>query len=152
MLAHTVFDRTLLRAGDVVHMKHFVRSRSHRGPVLSTEISPWKELILEHAGGNQSYTFPLKWRPNGTAESVFKIPPQAKLGTYEVFLAAAAEPSRPGSGRRLRCGSFRVEEFRVPLMRAVIQGPRGPIIQAAEVEVDLAVSHLSGGGSNPSAC
>ena len=145
VLAHTVFDRTLFRTGDPVHMKHFVRSRSQQGPAFSPGVSKFVDLIIEHVGGDQSYKLPLKWRPNGTAESVFKIPPQAKLGTYEVFLAAAGEPS--GSGRRLRSGSFRVEEFRVPLMKAVIQGPREPVIQAEEVEIDLAVSHLSGGGA-----
>ncbi|MBI5584689.1 MAG: alpha-2-macroglobulin [Deltaproteobacteria bacterium] len=147
LLAHTVFDRTLLRAGDQVHMKHLIRSRTPRGLALAADTGKWKEVILEHLGGHQAYTLPLKWRANGTSECVFKIPQQAKLGTYEVFLAAATDPSRPGSGRRLRSGSFRVEEFRVPLMKAVIQGPREPVIQAAEIEVDLAVSHLSGGGA-----
>ena len=40
-----------------------------------------------------------------------------------------------------------MEEFRVPLMKAVIQGPREPLVNARELEVDLAVSYLSGGGA-----
>jgi hypothetical protein len=106
-----------------------------------------KEVVVEHAGGKHSYTFPLRWRSNGSAETTFQIPAQARLGTYEVFLAAAADPVKPGAERRLRSGSFRVEEFRVPLLQAIIQGPRDPLVRAAEVELDLAVSHLSGGGA-----
>ena len=96
--------------------------------------------MVEQAGSNQPTVFPLKWRANGTAETVFKIPEKAKLGTYEVYLAAPSDPAQSGSGPRIDSGSFRVEEFRVPLMKAVIQGPREPLVNAREMEVDLAVS------------
>ncbi|RPH88644.1 MAG: alpha-2-macroglobulin, partial [Desulfobacteraceae bacterium] len=148
VLAHTVFDRTLFRAGEEVHMKHVVRRRSPRGLFIPPEIKDLKEVVVEHAGTHQPTVFPLKWRTNGTAETVFKIPEKTKLGTYEVYLAAAqSDPSRSGSGPRIQSGSFRVEEFRVPLMKAVIQGPREPLVNARELELDVAVSFLSGGGA-----
>jgi uncharacterized protein YfaS (alpha-2-macroglobulin family) len=147
VLAHTVFDRTLFRAGEEVHMKHVVRRRSQRGLFIPAEIMELKELVVEQAGSNQPTVFPLKWRTNGTAETVFKIPEKARLGTYEVYLATPSDPARSGSGQRIYGGSFRVEEFRVPLMKAVIQGPREPLVNARELEVDLAVSFLSGGGA-----
>ena len=147
LLAHTVFDRTLFRAGEDVHMKHYVRKRSPRGLSIPSETEKLKALVVVHAGGGQEYVFPLKWRPNGTAETVFRIPGNAKLGTYEVFLAGETDPVKPGSGPRINSGSFRVEAFRVPLMRGIIRGPREPVIQASEVEVDLSVHYLSGGGA-----
>ncbi|RPH85015.1 MAG: hypothetical protein EHM75_10185, partial [Desulfobacteraceae bacterium] len=148
VLAHTVFDRTLFRAGEEVHMKHVVRRRSPRGLFIPPDLKGLKEVMVEQAGSNQPSVFPLKWRTNGTAETVFKIPDKTKLGTYEVYLAAAqSDPSRSGSGPRVQSGSFRVEEFRVPLMKAVIQGPREPLVNARELEVDVAVSFLSGGGA-----
>ena len=147
VLAHTILDRTLFRAGEEVHMKHLVRRRSPGGLFIPPEIKELKEVVVEQAGSNQPTVFPLKWRANGTAETVFKIPEQAKLGTYEVYLAVPSDPARPGSGSRISSGSFRVEEFRVPLMKAVIQGPREPVVNARELEVDLAVSFLSGGGA-----
>lgn len=147
VLAHTVFDRTLFRAGEEVRMKHFVRKRSLRGLFIPAELKELKTVVLEHAGGGQLIHFPLKWRANGTAETVFKIPGTGKLGTYEVYLSPATDPSRPDSGPRIFSGSFRVEEFRVPLMKAILQGPREPVIDAREMEVDLAVSYLSGGGA-----
>jgi hypothetical protein len=147
VLAHTVLDRTLFRAGEEVHLKHVVRRRTPRGLFIPPEIKELKEWVVEQAGSNQPTVFPLKWRANGTAEAVFKIPEKAKLGTYEVYLATPSDPARAGSGARIHSGSFRVEEFRVPLMKAVIQGPREPLVNAREVEVDLAVSFLSGGGA-----
>ncbi len=147
VLAHTVFDRTLFRAGEEVHMKHIVRRRSSRGLFIPPEIKELKEVVVEHAGSNQPTVIPLKWRANGTAETVFKIPEKAKLGTYEVYLAAPSDPARSGTVPKISSGSFRVEEFRIPLMKAVIQGPREPLVNTREMEVDLAVSYLSGGGA-----
>ena len=43
VLAHTVFDRTLFRAGEEVRMKHFVRQRSPRGLFIPPEIKELKE-------------------------------------------------------------------------------------------------------------
>ena len=37
LLAHTVFDRTLFKAGEVVHMKHFLRKPSMKGLFLPSE-------------------------------------------------------------------------------------------------------------------
>jgi len=147
LLAHTVFDRTLFRAGDEVHLKHFLRKSAMTGFSLVKEMEEFKEVVIEQVSGNQHYAFPLKWRPNGTAETTFKIPVNAKLGTYEVFLNPKSEGPKSRSGQRLRSGSFRVEEFRVPMMKALIQGPKDPLINAQETEVDLAVRYLSGGGA-----
>ena len=88
LLAHTVFDRTLFKAGEEVHMKHFLRKPSMKGLSLTSETREINQVVIEHARSNQQYVFPLKWRANGSAETVFKIPDNAKLGTYEVSLAS----------------------------------------------------------------
>jgi alpha-2-macroglobulin len=146
-LAHTVLDRTLFRAGEEVHMKHFVRQGSIKGLTIPPDTGALEEVTIQQVGSDQPYFLPLKWRANGTAESVFKIPPQAKLGTYEIYLGSKAKDPKGGTRPRFLAGSFRVEEFRVPLMKAMIQGPSEPIIQVRETFVDLAVSYLSGGGA-----
>jgi hypothetical protein len=143
-LTHTVFDRTLFRAGEDVHMKHFIRRPSINGLLVPQEKGAFNEVVIEKVGSDQQYFFPLKWRPNGTAETVFKIPNQSKLGTYEVYYSTK---TRDKAGQRVLGGSFRVEEFRVPLMRATIQGPKDPVIQTGEIAVDVSVSYLSGGGA-----
>jgi len=147
-IAHTVFDRTLLRAGEEVHMKHFVRERTMKGLFVPSGTGRFEEVVIEHAGSEQQYSFPLKWRPNGTAETLFKIPDKAKLGTYEVYFIEKTAGKKTGPGERFNAGSFRVEEFRVPLMKGIIQGPKEPVINAGEMDVDISVSYLSGGSAS----
>ncbi|MCI0469368.1 MAG: alpha-2-macroglobulin, partial [Nitrospirae bacterium] len=47
-----------------------------------------------------------------------------------------------------RSGSFRVEEFRVPMMKAIIQPPKEPLINAQRFDLDIMVMYLSGGGAS----
>ena len=44
-------------------------------------------------------------------------------------------------------GNFRVEEFRVPLMKAVLQGPAEPSVATSEIPVDIGIQYLAGGGA-----
>ncbi|HYQ61526.1 MAG TPA: MG2 domain-containing protein, partial [Desulfatiglandales bacterium] len=131
VMAHTVFDRTLLRAGDTIHMKHVLRRHTMSGfsPVPSAQ-EP-NMVSITHFGSFQTYEFPLQWDPNGVAETEWAIPGEAKLGTYGVSLvrkegsatqrvpAIAREEESEFYGEDMpesrSSGTFRVEEFRVPL-------------------------------------
>ncbi len=42
-------------------------------------------------------------------------------------------------------GSFRVEQFRVPLMKAVLKPPSKSVVNASQVTIDAQLSYLSGG-------
>ena len=44
-------------------------------------------------------------------------------------------------------GTFRVEEFRVPVLKAAVQLPAGPLVAASAASVGLQLSYLSGGGA-----
>jgi hypothetical protein len=152
MIAHTVFDRPLFRAGDTVHMKHLIRLRTQRGfaPVPPTQRPA--RVLLRHEGSRTTYELPARWDAAGIAESTWPLPREAKLGRYQVVLATAAP--QPGAGpRRMRdsrevvSGHFRVEEFRVPLMRALIRPPAEPLVGASEFSVDVGVQYLAGGGA-----
>ncbi|MBI3754737.1 MAG: hypothetical protein HY265_01055, partial [Deltaproteobacteria bacterium] len=133
---------------------------SYQGPVIT------QAVLIRHWGSNQRYEFPLKWDGSGIAETEWKIPQEAKLGTYEVILLKKAtekseDRTAVGSyeqgdeayyypdGRQ--SGSLRVEEFRVPLMKASIQLPKEPLVNVSETNVDLQVSYLSGGGAGSTA-
>ncbi|HOI73805.1 MAG TPA: MG2 domain-containing protein [Syntrophales bacterium] len=140
--AHTILDRTLFRAGETVHMKHVIRSRTGQGFTLPGAAAMPKELVIEHRGTGQSYRLPLAWQTGGLAVNAWSIPQGAKLGLYDVSLSMGGK-----SARRLPSGMFRVEEFRVPLMKAAVQGPREPLVNARQADVDLSVSYLSGGGA-----
>ncbi|NPU84281.1 MAG: alpha-2-macroglobulin [Syntrophaceae bacterium] len=141
--AHTILDRTLFRAGETVHMKHVIRLRTSEGFVFPGAASMPKELVIEHRGTGQEYRLPLAWQPGGLAVNVWPIPQGAKLGLYDVSLAMSGK-----HGMRRTSGTFRVEEFRVPLMKATVQGPREPLVNARQADVDLSASYLSGGGAN----
>ncbi|WP_313083034.1 MG2 domain-containing protein [Pulveribacter sp.] len=146
-LAHTVFDRTLVRAGETVSMKHLLRSQTGQGFGLPEERPA--QLVVTHVGSGQEFTQPLHWRrtPTGglSAHSEFKVPPAAKLGVYQVRLAAAQDGRE--RGRTLDTGSFRVEEFRLPVLEGRI-GPvpaNKPLVRARRVDAGVQVSYVAGG-------
>lgn len=154
--AHTVFDRPLFRAGEAVHMKHLLRVRTGGGFALASPNRRPGEAVLRHRGSEEIYRLPLAWRSGGAAETVWTIPPEAKLGLYDVFLVQrlppAQAPGEAGQGgeeaeREWRSGSFRVEEFRVPLMQGVIQARPDPLVADRAVDLDLSVSFLAGGAA-----
>jgi uncharacterized protein YfaS (alpha-2-macroglobulin family) len=148
--AHTVFDRTLFRPGETVHMKHILRRKALAGfaSIPGNEIA--ENIQIVHLGGEQKYELPVKWSPDGSAESTWTIPKDAKLGTYEIIFIPP-KTKEPTPNRRYRPpftgGTFRVEEYRVPLMKAFIRPPSKDLVSPGEVPVDLTVTYLAGGGA-----
>ncbi len=163
VIAHTILDRTLLRAGETVHMKHIMRKHTMAGFAFINESELPKAALIEHTGSEQRYEFPLKWDRSGIAETVWKIPKDAKLGNYTVRLLkqetrkkikqrtaiGGYEEGDEGyySAEGWNSGSFRVEEFRIPLMKGMIQPPKDLLVNASEAAVDLFLTYLSGGGA-----
>ncbi|MDI1237725.1 MAG: MG2 domain-containing protein [Polaromonas sp.] len=140
--AHTIFDRTLLRAGETVSMKHLLRTETSQGFGLA-DVMPDK-LVVTHTGSGQQYAQPLNWRKTATgghsAESTFAIPPAAKLGEYQVEL-------RQGS-RATPTGAFRVEEFRLPVLEGRIQpSEKKALVNVKAVPTDVQINYVSGGGA-----
>ena len=95
--ASTVFDRTLLRAGETVSMKHFVRLETSLGLApVPTDRLPTRVKIV-HQGSGQEVVFPIAWTANGrSALTTWNIPPAAKLGVYEVVLERDHDPGETG--------------------------------------------------------
>ncbi len=145
--AHTVFDRTLLRADETVSMKHFVRRETSAGLEWAKPDELPTRLKIVHQGSGQEYVQPLAWNGVRSAASVWQIPPAAKLGTYSVMLERdLREGDTTGRRASLDTGSFRVEEFRVPLVDAQLSGPKGLQVAPAQVPLQVQLTHLSGGG------
>ncbi|OYD75416.1 UNVERIFIED_ORG: hypothetical protein BDU10_0453 [Burkholderia sp. CF145] len=162
--AHTVFDRTLLRAGETVSMKHMIRIETMHG--LAFPKTYPTRLTLRHLGSGQTWHLPLKWAADHTADSTFAIPAAAKLGEYSVSLddgdASAAsndtsnndsdDDSGADSARHsYSSGSFRVEEFRLPVFKgtiAVRDEKNHPLVAASEAPVTLQIDYMSGGGAS----
>lgn len=146
--AHTVFDRTLLRAGETVSMKHLLRTETGAGFGLPR--SNPDTLVITHVGSGQEYTQPLRWRATATggrsAESSFALPPSARLGVYQVALRGTEARDGDDAQRTLASGQFRVEEFRLPVLQGRV-GPEGsePLVGASSVPLQLQVDYVSGG-------
>jgi uncharacterized protein YfaS (alpha-2-macroglobulin family) len=152
-IAATVFDRTLLRAGETVHMKHFLRRHTAGGFafVRSGDKPPaanqdWRaaELgddrralpakgFIVHEGTGEKTEIALAWDANGAAQGEWKIPQDARLGAYDVFVGGQVS------------GAFRVEQFRVPTMKAVLKAPAEAQVAPSAVTFDAQVGYLSGG-------
>jgi uncharacterized protein YfaS (alpha-2-macroglobulin family) len=134
-LVATVFDRTLLRAGETVHMKHFLRRRTQGGFALvrAKEGALPATGFLIHEGSGDKVDFALAWDAGGSAQGEWAIPREAKLGAYDVMIGGQV------------AGTFRVEQFRIPTMKAVLAGPKLPPVAARAVTLDAQVGYLSGG-------
>ncbi|MFM0018666.1 alpha-2-macroglobulin family protein [Paraburkholderia azotifigens] len=163
--AHTVFDRTLLRAGETVSMKHMIRVETMHG--LAFPKTYPTRLTIRHLGSGQTWHMPLKWAADHTSDSTFAIPAAAKLGEYSVSLddgdASTAsndntsnddgdDDSGADSARHsYSSGNFRVEEFRLPVFKgtiAVRDEKNHPLVAASEAPVTLQIDYMSGGGAS----
>ena len=142
-VAHTVFDRTLLRAGETVSMKHYLRGQNMKGFSIPDQMP--NQMVITHLGSGQQFTEELKWTktPTGgiSAKNTFHIPAAAKLGMYNVQL-------RSGGNDRMSysSGVFRVEEFRLPVFEGRIAPvEKTPLVRARAVPVDVQINYVSGG-------
>jgi uncharacterized protein YfaS (alpha-2-macroglobulin family) len=159
-IAHTVFDRTLLRAGETVSMKSLIRTQTSKGFGLPDQRPD--TLVITHTGSGQRFTQPLAWRKTATgglsAENSFAIPPAAKLGVYEVMLRTGGGKDADGDGdsdgedggysRSFSTGMFRVEEFRLPVLEGRISPTeKKPLVAATSVPTDVQINYVAGGGA-----
>ena len=151
---HTIFDRSLLRAGETVSMKHILRSENSKGFGAST--SQPNLLEITHTGSGQKYSQPVVWRKTATggqsAENTFAIPPAAKLGVYQVELKTATAAAKKGETniasdtRSFNSGEFRVEEFRLPVLQGRIQpADKKALVNVTAVSTDVQISYVAGG-------
>ena len=144
-IAHAVLDRSLLRAGDTLSMKLFVRRQTGDGFALPPRAALENRVTIRHVGTDRVYEIPVTWDGSQHGESTFTIPKDAALGTYQILVHDSLAERRQRTERM--AGTFRVEQFRVPLMRGRIQPVGAPLVNPAEVKVDLQVNYLSGGGA-----
>jgi len=139
-LFSTVLDRSLFRPGETVSMKHYLRQHASPGVVVDAGVPGERKVLIEHDGSEQKYETVATFDANGIAEQQWVIPPGARTGTYNVRVADA-------HGKLERSVSFKVEDFRLPTMRADVTGPAQPQVQPKKLPIDLHVAYLSGGGA-----
>jgi len=134
---HTVFDRTLIRAGETVQMKHFLRRPIAQGFAAQALRGT---LVLSHRGSDTSFEMPIALGRDGIGESQWTAPKGAPQGDYDLNVKVGDDTIYTGQ-------SVRVDEYRLPTMRATVSGPKDAQIRPAQVPVDLFVGYLAGGGA-----
>ncbi len=137
-ILHTIFDRTLIRAGETVSMKHILRRPVGGGFVFAEGLAGL--LRLRHRGSDTQFDLPLKIGADGIGESSWTAPTGAPMGDYDLSVIVDDKTIYTGQ-------SVRVDEFRLPTMRATITGPKEAVVRPAIVALNLFVGYLSGGGA-----
>ena len=158
-IASTVFDRTLLRAGETVSMKHFIRSLNLAGFSVPENVQIDAVQII-HQGSGQETVIPVEWNTSEgglSAQTTFNIPTTAKLGTYQVYLinkdnGRSYHYHDDETSNYYYTGSFQVEEFRLPVFEGNIAitypDNNSALVQPREIPLGLQVNYLSGGGAS----
>ena len=147
---HTIFDRTLFRAGETVSMKHLLRTQTRQGFDLP-DLQPTM-LVITHSGSGQQTTQAVAWRKTATgglsAESSVAIAPAAKLGLYDVQLKGLRKTPDGNQEELWSSGQFRVEEFRLPVLAGRITlADQQPLVNVKAVPAAVQVSYVAGGAA-----
>jgi uncharacterized protein YfaS (alpha-2-macroglobulin family) len=145
LVAHTVFDRPLLRTGETLSMKHYLRQETLAGFAPPGPNQLPSLVRISHVGSGTDYDLPLAFGARGSAAHSWKVPSDAKLGEYSVTLLHGDSNKRENFNRQILTGVFRVAEFRLPLMQGAVTPPKEAQVKAAELPFNLALSYLSGG-------
>jgi len=142
-----VLDRSLLRAGETLHLKLFARERRRTGFALPPSALLAPTVVIEHLGSEQKYEVPVQWEPRGaSALGTWEVPKDARLGAYRIVARERLPGEGGGSRERTReLGEFRVEQFRLPTMRAAVRPPSMPLVAASEASIDVQLAYLAGG-------
>ncbi|MGB7483356.1 MAG: MG2 domain-containing protein [Castellaniella sp.] len=154
LAAHAVLDRTLLRVGETVSMKLFLRRLSRHGVEnLPADRLP-AQVRLSHDGSGEAQTLPLAWKttPSGGQYALldYTIPRKARLGRYSIELQPVGGVEDDWAPW-LYAGDFRVESFKLPLLAGSLKiaadgaPSAGPLVAPQGVRADLQLSWISGG-------
>ncbi len=136
---HTIFDRALVRQGEVVHMKHIVRAPISSG--FGTSPALTGTLKLSHRGSDTQFDLPLSIDGNGTGETIWTAPPGAPMGDYDLQVIAGEQTIYTNQ-------SVKLDEYKLPTMRATVTGPKEAAVRPTSLPLDLFVGYLSGGGAS----
>ena len=146
-LAHAVLDRSLVRGGETVSMKLFVRKQTGSGfalpPRAKLERHPPDPPRGLGEGVHGARDVERRSLGRGDASRCRRTRTPAR---YQILVNDTLAEGSKETQERL-AGSFRVEAFRVPLLRARLQAVGTPLVNPSEVDIDIQVSYLAGGGA-----
>jgi alpha-2-macroglobulin len=136
---HTIFDRSLVRQGDTINMKHIIRKPIGTGFANGAALSG--TLTLSHRGSGTSFDMPISIGSDGIGENSWTAPSGAPMGDYDLTVKVGEKTMSVPQ-------SFKVDEFRLPTMRATVSGPKEALVRPSRVPLSLFVGYLSGGAAS----
>ncbi len=135
---HTVFDRTLVRVGETVHFRHLIRRPVGSGFAFGQGFSG--TLVFAHQGSDTKFTQNVTISGANGGAGEWTVPQGAPLGDYSLSFETGGKTIDTGQ-------TVRVDEYKLPTMRATITGPAEALVQPPSVPLSLFVGYLSGGGA-----
>lgn len=140
-ILHTVFDRSLVKAGETVNMKHILRRPVGTGFKTPEPLSG--KLRLVHRGSDTEFEMPFAITANGSGDSTWNVPATAPMGDYDLVFVTK---DKDGEDKTIWSNqSIKVDEYRLPTMKATVTGPKTSPVRPTAVPLSLFVGYLSGG-------
>ena len=141
---HSVLSRNLLRAGERLHIRTYMRHFGFKDIRFADAGYLPKRLIIEHSGSRKVWEFDTKWDEYGTSLLEWDIPRDAPTGYYNIRLEDC-NSDKDSDRCSYSSGSFSVEEFKVPLIKGelVIKDP-----QNDKIRVEGLFNYLMGAPAN----
>ena len=99
-------------------MKHMLRQPVGTGFACRRRLRG--TLRLSHRGSDTQFELPLAIDANGIGETSWTAPAGAPMGDYDLPVDGAARAARSRSSQ-----SFRVDEYKLPTMRATVDRAEG---------------------------
>lgn len=138
-IVHTIFDRALVRQGEAVNMKHVLRRPVAQGFVTPAGFTG--TLKLSHRGSDTSFELPVTVDSSGIGETLWNVPQGAPMGDYDLQFVK-------GDQTIFTSQSIKVDEYKLPTMKASVAGPKEAAVKPKSLPLDLFVGYLSGGGAS----
>ncbi len=143
-IIHTIFDRALVRQGEAVNMKHVLRQPVAQGFVTPVGFSG--TLRLTHNGSDTKFDLPVTIDASGIGETQWNVPQGAPMGDYSLTFV---KPGKDEEEETIWANqTIKVDEYKLPTMRASVAGPKEAAVKAKTLPLDLFVGYLSGGGAS----
>jgi alpha-2-macroglobulin len=136
-IIHTVFDRTLVKQGETVNMKHIARKPIGAGFGYAGGITG--RLKLTHQGSDTEFDMPVTIGADGVGENSWAVPKGAPMGSYSMKIVISKNNEIDLDG------VIKVDEYRLPTMRATVSGPKEALVRPTQVPLSMFVGYLSGG-------
>jgi uncharacterized protein YfaS (alpha-2-macroglobulin family) len=143
-ILHTILDRSLVKAGETVYMKHVRRLPAGSGFTIPAPLSG--TLKLRHRGSSTEFELPFRIDQSGSGETAWAVPKSAPMGDYDlIYVTQKMVKGKSEEETIWSQQSVRVDEYRLPTMKAVISGPKHHLVRPAQVPLSLFLGYLSGG-------